>query len=53
MSFSCGKIHQGLVPEHFSNESRGIRDVYMSINQILLHRDNISLCMPLHAAEVI
>ena len=45
MSFSCGSIHQGLVPERFSDESWGIRDVYVSINQILLHRDNISLCM--------
>jgi len=48
MSFSFGSIHQvhqGLVPERFSDESRGIRDVYVSINQILLHRDNISLCM--------
>ena len=45
MSFYCGSIHQGLVPEHFSDESRGIRDVYVSINKILLHRDNLSLCM--------
>ena len=45
MSFSCGSIHQRLVPERFSGESRGIGDVYVSIDQILLHRDNFSLCM--------
>ena len=45
MSFSCGRIHRGLVPERFSGESRGIRDVYVSIDQILLHRYNFSLRM--------
>ena len=27
--FACGCIHQGLDPEHFSNESRGRREIYV------------------------
>ena len=28
-SFACGRIHQGLDPERFSDESRGRRKIYM------------------------
>ena len=28
-SFACGRIHQGLDPERFSDESQGRRKIYM------------------------